>query len=249
MTIPAIEMFVGETAEIVSLGDDFPDVKRLKNMGVREGKLIDLLQSDPLAARKVVLGVDNFRIAVHAELAAQIRVRPIKSYYEAVKVQAHYDNLTGCFNRHALEGIVRGEVLKYAEKRVPFSLLLADIDHFKKINDTYGHQEGDRVLKRFADLLRHGLRRSDVLCRWGGEEFLILLRGTLVEEASLIAERLRRMIEESIFPPFPTEGLVTVSMGGVGMPPGTDVNRLFAEADSALYTSKRAGRNRVTVCR
>lgn len=248
MNIPVSEMYVGETAEVLSFDGESPDLKRLKSMGVREGKLIDLLHSDPLATRKVVVGVDNSRIAFHTDLAARIAVRPLKSYFETVKNQAHYDKLTGCLNRHAADGVVRGEVEKYAEKSLPFSLLLADIDHFKRINDTYGHQAGDGVLKGFANLLRQGLRRSDVLCRWGGEEFLILLRGTLTEEARLIAERLRRMVEDCAFPPFAAGGLVTVSIGGCGMPPGRDFEKLFTEADTALYASKRDGRNRVTIC-
>lgn len=95
--------------------------------------------------------------------------------------------------------------------------------------------------------MRMGLRRYDVLSRWGWEEFLILLRGTLTEEANLISERLRRMVEQNAFTPLWAEGLVTVSIGGCSIPPQREFERLFAEADSALYSSKNKGRNRVTM--
>lgn len=248
MIVPVSEMYQGESAELVSFGAESPEVNRLRSMGLREGRLIDLLHHDPLITRKVVLGVDNARIAFPADLAARMMVRPLKSYFEAMKRQAHYDNLTGCFNRYAADRIIREELDKFCGKGIPLTLLLADLDHFKKINDSFGHQAGDAVLKSFAALLKQGLRRYDVLCRWGGEEFLILLRGTVVEEATQIAERLRRMVESCVFPPFETGGLVTVSIGGCGMPPGREFERLFAEADSALYRSKNKGRNRVTIC-
>lgn len=248
MIIPASEMYVGESAEVFSLRSESPGIRRLASMGLREGRLIDLLHHDPAVSRKVVLGIDGTRLAFPAELAAGIMVRPLKSFFEAMKIQAHYDSLTGCFNRHAGNRIIQEELEKFSGKGVPFSILLADIDHFKKINDGYGHQVGDSVLKSLAAVMRRALRRYDVLCRWGGEEFLILLRGTLVEEANLIAERVRRLVEENAFDPFAAGGLVTVSIGGCCMPPGKEFERLFAEADSALYSSKSKGRNRVTMC-
>jgi len=248
MMVPVSAMYQGESAELVSLGPQTPEVKRLRSMGLREGRLIDLLYHDPLVAKKVVIGVDQVRIAFHSDLAATMMVRPLKSYFEAMRLQAHFDSLTGCCNRYAADGIIREELERFSGKGVPFSLLLADLDHFKKINDGFGHQAGDAVLKSLAGLLRQGLRRYDVLCRWGGEEFLILLRGTLVEEATLIAERLRQAVEGAVFPPFQAGGLVTVSIGGCGMPPGREFDTLFAEADSALYASKSRGRNRVTIC-
>jgi len=232
----------------VALRPDLPEIRRLESMGLREGKLVDLLHHDPLVARKVVLGVDGTRLAFPSELAAGIMVRPLKSFFEALKTQAHYDSLTGCCNRHAANRIIREELDKFSAKAIPFSLLLADIDHFKRINDGFGHQAGDSVLKGIAQVLGRGLRRCDVLCRWGGEEFLILLRGTVAEEARQIAERLRGLVEQSVFDPFADRGLVTVSIGGCGMPPGKGFERLFAEADSALYRSKSRGRNKVTMC-
>lgn len=247
--ITSEEMYMGETAEIVSICGDDPESRRLRDMGLREGKLIDLLFHDPAISRKTMLGVDNNRIAFDSRFAGQIRVRPIKSYFETVRTQANFDALTGCLNRHAANHILRDELEKFALKKIPLTLLMADLDHFKRINDTHGHAAGDAVLRHFAAIVRQALRRSDALCRWGGEEFLILLRGTLVGEAVRIAERIRESVEGCIFPHFEGNGLVTVSIGGAGLPPHRDAQRLMADADEALYRAKNGGRNRVTIWR
>jgi diguanylate cyclase (GGDEF)-like protein len=252
MTTVAIhEMYVGETSEIVSFDGDNPEIKRLRDMGIREGKLIDLIYYDPILNNKIIIGVDNTRIAFDANVVYNIKVRPIKSHYETFKVKALYDPLTQCFNRNATEHIIRDEYEKFINNKIPLSLLFADIDYFKKINDTYGHQTGDSVLKAVAYSLQQGLRRSDVLCRWGGEEFLILLRGTHIQDAAQIAERLRQKVESHqfpLFPPFEHSGLVTISIGGAELLPRTQITQLIEKADNALYRAKNNGRNKVVVC-
>ncbi|WP_333654138.1 GGDEF domain-containing protein [Dissulfurispira sp.] len=248
MIIPMNEMYLGETAEIMSLDEQIIGIRRLRDMGLREGKLIDLLHYDPLANRKIIIGVDNARIAFDAELAGHIKVRPLKSYYEVVEAQANYDRLTGCLNRHSIECILTREYEKFLSNKIPLSILLADIDYFKRINDTYGHGAGDGVLKNISALFKQLLRRSDCLCRWGGEEFLILLRGTLMNEALQIAERLRESVESHIFQPFKGSGFVTVSMGVCGLPPDRRIEHLLEMADTALYEAKKSGRNRVNSC-
>jgi len=248
MIIPVGQMYVGETAEIVSIAGSSSETGMLKSMGLREGKLIDLLLHDPAVSRKVVLGADNSRIAFDSRLAHHIKVLPLKNCYELLKRQAHYDNLTGCLNRHAAERILGEELEKHNARGLPLALLLADLDHFKKVNDTFGHGAGDGVLNSFAALVRGMLRRSDSFCRWGGEEFLILLRGTVVDEAARIAERIRENVEACRFAPFEGSGFVTVSIGGSGLPPGKHAERLIADADKALYQAKKNGRNRVKIC-
>ena len=242
------EMYLGETAEIVAATDDSPDLKKLRDMGLREGKLLDLLFYDPIVTKKVVIGLDNSRFALPVSIAAQILVRPLKSYFETLKNLAHYDQLTGCLNRHAARSLLREEMEKFAARRLPLAVLLADIDHFKGINDTFGHPAGDEVLRGVADLAREVLRRSDVICRWGGEEFLFLLRGTDLREATRIAERLREKVAETIFPPLPSNRAVTVSVGGCSLPPFLAPEQLISQADTLLYRAKREGRNRVILC-
>jgi diguanylate cyclase (GGDEF)-like protein len=240
-------MYPGESAEIVAVREDMTGLKRIRDMGLREGKLIDMIHYDGICSRKVIISCDNARIAFDVSVASEITVRPLKSCYEAVRTQANYDSLTGCLNRNAMSTIFAAEYEKFAAAKLPLSLLLTDIDHFKRINDTRGHQAGDSVLKGVAGLLQRQLRRSDSLCRWGGEEFLILLRGTLITEALQIAERLRHAVETHVFPPFAEQGLVTVSIGSSGLPPAGGMHELFERADKALYDAKRSGRNRVRI--
>jgi diguanylate cyclase (GGDEF)-like protein len=223
-------------------------IRRLRDMGIREGKLIDLLHCDLIANKKIVINVDNSKIAFDATLADDIKVRPIKSYYEVLKTEAVCDRLTGCLNRRSTECILMGEHEKFVSTKIPLSVFLADIDYFKRINDTYGHSAGDNVLKSISALFKQVLRRSDCICRWRGEEFLILLRGTFMKDAVLIVERLRRTIESHIFQPFIGRGFVTVSFGGCGLPPFNDISTLIEMADSALYAAKNNGRNRVNIC-
>jgi len=246
-TLTIDEMYIGETSEIVFFDGNCPEVKRLRNMGIRVGKLVDLIYYDPFISNKIVLGVDNMRIAFDTHVANKIKVRPIKSYYETIKTQAHYDPLTGCFNRNATEQVIRDEYEKFIDKDIPMMFFLVDIDYFKKINDTYGHAAGDEVLKGVAKMLKWGLRRSDVLCRWGGEEFLIILRGTALQNGVKIAERLRQKIESHAFPPFQKGGSVTVSIGGAGIVPDMEIPQLIEKADANLYKAKNDGRNRVVV--
>lgn len=215
-------------------------------MGLREGKLIELLHFDPLVSRKVMIGVGGTRIGFDVMLAAHITVRPIKAYFEVIRNMAHYDHLTGCLNRHAAGSIIRNEVERFASEGLPLSLLMADIDHFKRINDTFGHDAGDSVLKHFSDIIRQGLRRSDLLCRWGGEEFLILLRGTVADEARRIADRFRERIADAIFHPFEGSGQVTVSFGAATVPPAA-VSTAWWPKPTGRSIAPSGGRNRVAL--
>ncbi len=248
MVIELKNMYIGETAEIISINSDIPEVKRLRDVGLMHGRLIELLHYDHVVSKKIIVMIGDSRIAFDISVANAIKVRPLKSYYEVVRSQAMLDNLTNCMNRNYASCMLTAEHEKFVSKKVPLSVLLADIDCFKKINDTYGHQVGDKVLKNLALLFKQILRRSDVLCRWGGEEFLILLRGTLIHDALQTAERLRQSVESYIFPPFNESGSVTVSIGGCGLPPDRDVEELIGIADSALYEAKHRGRNRVSIC-
>jgi diguanylate cyclase (GGDEF)-like protein len=249
MVVGIRDMYVGETAEIISIGgSDCIEIKRLRDMGIREGRLIDLITYDDAVNKKVVISIDNSRIALDIGLSAMIKVRPLKHYYEVVRSQAIFDSLTGCLNRHSIECILMREYEKFKNDRIPLSLLLADIDYFKRINDTYGHSAGDGVLKGISTLFKQVLRRSDCLCRWGGEEFLMLLRGTLIHDALQIAERLRQSVESNIFQPFVGSSFVTVSIGVCGLPPERDIEDIIKAADKALYDAKRNGRNRVNMC-
>jgi diguanylate cyclase (GGDEF)-like protein len=164
------------------------------------------------------------------------------------------DGLTGLPNRRALLNRAMSGLGTARRKRLPYGVAMADIDHFKAINDTHGHAAGDQALQRLGRLLEDSLRASDEVGRWGGEEFLILLPETDEAEALRVAERLRAAVEEE---PFVIEGevtlKVTISIGVAALDAPAQsalvLDALIRMADDALYRAKDAGRNRVEVAR
>jgi len=153
------------------------------------------------------------------------------------------DALTGVFNRKGLEDALQQAVADWRAQHHPLCLVLIDIDHFKAVNDTRGHQAGDRVLTGLAELVRSHVRGQDLLGRWGGEEFLLVCRDTGLIQAVAIAEKLRALVAGHDF----GDGLrVTASFGVAAMSSERSLDQLFAAADTALYRAKAAGRNRVT---
>lgn len=161
---------------------------------------------------------------------------------------ASIDALTGTLNRRAFIQRADDELLRSKRYLKPISLLAIDVDHFKQINDRYGHSGGDAALVALANTLQQQLRSSDALGRWGGEEFLIILAETNIQEAKIVAERYRQLLSDIIIT-YGTETIrITVSIGLAGFDreiSSRDV--LIEQADSALYEAKRNGRNQVVV--
>ena len=159
---------------------------------------------------------------------------------------ATIDELTGISNRRRFFNLSNIEIGKAKRSRRPFSVMMIDLDHFKTINDTYGHSTGDRVLSEAASALASGLRDSDILGRYGGEEFTVFLPETLPETATMIAKRLRDRIADLDIPEGQHSIKITVSIGVAGIrSPGEDLDSLLKLADNALYHAKNSGRNRV----
>lgn len=176
-------------------------------------------------------------------------VYPLRNalHCRALELAAYKDPLTGVGNRAALEDALHREIELARRKGRPLTLLSADLDHFKRINDEYGHSTGDAVLQAAAGRIRSATRGSDLLFRYGGEEFVALLADTDATSATIVAERIRRAMADR---PVAYEGRemnVTVSLGVATHEPPDDAKRLFDKADVALYTAKRGGRNRVEV--
>ena len=174
-------------------------------------------------------------------------VSQIKAYEEDLQVLANTDSLTRLFNRRQLYPIMQNELDRSIRKRIPFSVLLIDIDHFKKFNDAYGHAGGDLLLVGFADKLRSAIRQMDSAFRFGGEEFVVLLPETAGQDARMPAERFRQIIAGSRFPR-PPDGRpvsVTVSVGVAGYRNGDTLDDVIRHADLAMYAAKSGGRNRV----
>jgi diguanylate cyclase (GGDEF)-like protein len=154
------------------------------------------------------------------------------------------DSLTGCFNRrHALE-MIDAELRRARRSQRPLAMIMFDLDHFKRINDRYGHLAGDAVLAAVGTRMRTVLRGSDLKCRYGGEEFLILLPETPLAGAQRVAEALRREIQDHAVPWNEESIAVTASFGVASITPGeVDPLPIMARADGALYRAKQEGRN------
>jgi diguanylate cyclase (GGDEF)-like protein len=165
--------------------------------------------------------------------------------YQKALESAHLDSLTGVKNRCALDQFLFREVELAHRHRNPLSLLIFDIDHFKEVNDSLGHSAGDAVLKALTACVGDCLRSSDMLFRYGGEEFVVLLSETDREGAKMVAERIRTAVENYPFVYHNQELALTVSIGVASLAAKDDAMRLFNKADSAMYRAKEKGRNRV----
>ena len=171
--------------------------------------------------------------------------------FEVVHENSVRDGLTGCFNRqHALE-VIEAELRRARRSKLPLALIMFDLDHFKDVNDRYGHLCGDAVIAAVGQRMHATLRLSDIKCRWGGEEFLVLLPDTDALGAQLVAENLRHDLEEHpvkwhVADIHVADIPVKASFGLALITPGeTDATSIIARADAALYRAKEAGRNRV----
>jgi diguanylate cyclase (GGDEF)-like protein/PAS domain S-box-containing protein len=157
---------------------------------------------------------------------------------------AHFDVLTGLPNRRNFDVTLEQEIARSARYRGPLSLAMGDIDLFKIVNDSFGHQVGDAVLKSLAELMRKSLRRADYIARWGGEEFTVLLPETRLEVAETLLNRLRTSIASQVIPEIGRA--VTVSFGVTAYTKPDSPDDLLKRVDAALYLSKQTGRNKVT---
>ena len=156
--------------------------------------------------------------------------------------------MTSCYTRRFFEDLARKEISRSIHTGSQFCFMMIDADHFKNVNDTYGHDIGDKVLRALADTCHRVLRGSDIVGRFGGEEFLIMLTDITPQNADIIANRLREAISKLIIKSNKDEDITfTVSMGLATSDYSTDFHSLVTAADSALYQAKNTGRNKV-VC-
>jgi diguanylate cyclase (GGDEF)-like protein len=198
--------------------------------------------------RLVLIGSFNAEdLMTAASLASHAAVALENARLHAiVERQALVDGLTGIANRRGCEDALAHEIARSDRMVAPFTLVVADLDDFKQINDRYGHDAGDDVLREFASVLRHTLRESDLAGRWGGEEFVLLLPGTDEQGGAKLAERVRGALRERSF--HGRDGAsfgVTCSFGVAQHRPGEEERQLFSQADRALYEAKRRGKDRI----
>ena len=214
------------------------------NVGILQfnfGSAVHGEQADATASEQSTRTRIASALAEHTALAlANLRLR------EALRSQSIVDSLTGLFNRRYLENMLERECRRAVRSKRPLSVLMIDVDHFKQFNDTWGHDGGDAVLRELSTLLRAHFRGDDIACRYGGEEFVVVLTEASIENAFARAEDLRkevhRLVAEHRRQPL---GSVTVSVGVACLPEhGVSPEDLIAAADRALYRAKDAGRNR-----
>jgi len=181
-----------------------------------------------------------------ANEAMRVRLAEIEGLQHHLESQANRDPLTGLFNRRYLEATTERELARGRREQIPVALLLLDLDHFKSVNDRFGHAVGDEVLRQFGALLQKGTRREDVPCRLGGEEFVLLLPGMSSAHALARGEQIRQMVE-ALTVASPQGEVRTTSSIGVSCFPsqGEHLEDLIKCADLALYAVKRSGRNGV----
>jgi two-component system cell cycle response regulator len=247
---------------VISLGLENSDALRLcsqiRSLERTRHLLIAEAEDRPRILRGLDLGVNDYLVRPidRNELVARVRTQLKRKRYadslrenvQAAIEMAIIDPLTGLNNRRYLESHLATLLDQAAHKGRPLSLMILDIDHFKAVNDTHGHNAGDEILKGFSARIRKTVRTADLVCRLGGEEFVVVMPDTSLVVATRIAERVRSVIEAESFPLDEQSGAipVTVSIGLADRGLDANPDALFKRADRALYASKTSGRNRVT---
>ena len=171
-----------------------------------------------------------------------IRQYQLKKYNTQLEILSNTDKLTGIHNRLKLDDILEQEKKLFDRDQLPLSIIMFDLDHFKHVNDNYGHKRGDEVLKSIAKIVTRGKRETDIFGRWGGEEFLLICHDTDIIGARHLAEKLREAIDAYEFPEIIS---LTASFGVAQFEKYDSIVKVFDKADKALYEAKEQGRNRV----
>jgi two-component system cell cycle response regulator len=214
--------------------------------------------TEETVAQGLLAGADDFVtdlsrvVEARARIRVQLRnkrfydtVHRVRNERDSLRRDAQVDPLTGLLNRRSIEA----HIMQRWQARERFGVLFIDIDHFKSVNDTFGHEMGDRVLNNIATVLKNGLRPGDVVGRYGGEEFVAVVLGAGPESARIVAERLRVAVETTVLPERGPKQ-ITISVGTTVFDPRQmeeSPQQLLHRADMALYSAKRAGRNRVVM--
>jgi diguanylate cyclase (GGDEF)-like protein len=215
-------------------------------------ELIRDRQGNPLYIQSVVRDITQRKQAEEALHAANqeltLRVKEVERLQVELKEQALRDPLTGLYNRRYLNESIPREIARARREKAPLSIIIGDIDHFKRINDTYTHHAGDKYLIDIANIMKSRTRGSDILCRYGGEEFLLVFPGADQMAAVQRAEEIRQTcLATTIL--YQDKALNTSLSFGVATYPdhGESAEEIIIRADIALYVSKNTGRNRVTI--
>jgi len=208
------------------------------NLEIKEHRLTDEEKEKLIKSLKKAL--DEIRNA-HSEL--NVMKTALENKNSLLQELSVTDSLTGLYNRGYIDDAIQAEIKRTERYGGSISLIMADIDYFKKFNDSYGHQVGDKVLGNVSELLKKNIRNTDTIGRWGGEEFIVICPNSSEQQCVILAEKLRLIVETTEHDTF---GGVTCSFGVSEYLPGNTENEFIKGADMALYESKKSGRNCVT---
>jgi len=212
------------------------------------GRLLDQVHAATRSVQAATLRSREETLKSQQEVqAAEQKIRDLQTELERVSAKVREDQLTGALNRRGLEEEFDRSCAASDRRNEPMSLALLDIDNFKSLNDTHGHQAGDGALVHLAKVIKATVRPTDVVCRYGGEEFVILLPGTGLEESVAVVSRLQRELTKRFFLHDNQRLLITFSAGVAERRAGETRDQSIERADAAMYTAKRSGKNRVVV--
>lgn len=202
----------------------------------------------PVSVKTFPLYDDNEKIIAAVEVFTDMKYKE-NQYKENMRLKKiiQRDDLTKLYNRRYLDFHLNQTLEEAREFNQAFGILFIDIDHFKDVNDTYGHNAGDGVLKVIAHTLQSNLRPDDLVGRWGGEEFIAIIKSDDIKTMEMIAERLRQLVSHSLYKYKGQEIQVTVSIGGALLKMNEPIKSLIERADRNMYEAKSTGRNRVVI--
>ncbi len=227
--------FTIETDEFIKtidgIFDDFEQISR-KNFIIN--KYVVFLGDDFKLNDKITDEINNISFTRDSLLKKNLELER----------QAYYDNLTKVFNRNKFNELLKREINRARRYKISLSFAIFDIDHFKHVNDNFGHLIGDKVLVEFSSLIARNIRESDIFARWGGEEFVLLMPEINGDDAKKVAEKIRKSIENHTFE---VVGKVTCSIGIAQFDINMSVEELISSSDKALYFAKENGRNKVVL--
>lgn len=242
---------VEKSARVNKLIIAFESARKEQEIAVLDGqrraeRVARLAVTVMLGLALVVIGllVAGYRLKVRSSNAIAATNAELERAYLRVEALARTDELTGLFNRRGVLEVVNREIARSRRESTPLALVLGDIDDFKRVNDRCGHEHGDAVLKAVAARIRDSVRETDAVARWGGEEFLVVLPGTGLEGAGLVAEKIRAAVADADVGCSEVLGPITLTLG-ISTCSGDDLDGALRRADAAVYQGKGAGKNTV----
>jgi diguanylate cyclase len=248
-TVKQIVIDLSETIrQISSTADGFDEKMESSMEGIQSASSIeDIITLKDGIIKEIVKVRINSQSLKSAVTEYKKTTESLSSKLEETEAKALVDSLTNVLNRNAYNMKIIQMIREFSQSKSYFCLLVLDIDHFKKFNDTYGHKAGDRVLKSVAASVQDSLRASDLVFRYGGEEFVVILSNIQEDNAFKLAEKIRKGVEREYFVDKEKKLKVTISLGVACVSEGETELELFERADKAMYVAKRKGRNRVEI--